>query len=107
MDKRNAQPLGCSFCGKSATEVRKLIAGQAPTCICDQCVVLCNDIVAGKIDREEQQGTKLRLRPPDEQAPCCCSFCGKPERDANKLIVAPTAGICGDCIRLCNDIMAL
>src|SRR3972149_450322 len=37
--------LRCSFCGKSRDEVRKLIAG--PTVyICDECVNLCNDIIA-------------------------------------------------------------
>src|ERR1700682_815582 len=36
--------LYCSFCGKSEHEVRKLIAG--PTVfICDECVVLCMDII--------------------------------------------------------------
>ncbi len=35
----------CSFCGKSQKEVRVLIAG--PTVfICNDCVDLCNDIVA-------------------------------------------------------------
>ncbi len=33
-------PLKCSFCSKSAKEVRKLIAGAAGF-ICDACVVLC------------------------------------------------------------------
>ncbi|MBN1282481.1 MAG: ATP-dependent Clp protease ATP-binding subunit ClpX [Proteobacteria bacterium] len=37
--------LSCSFCGKSQREVRKLIAG--PTVyICDECIELCNDIIA-------------------------------------------------------------
>src|SRR4029078_651635 len=37
--------LRCSLCGKSRDEVRKLIAG--PTVyICDECVNLCNDIIA-------------------------------------------------------------
>ncbi len=45
----------CSFCGKSEHEVRKLIAG--PTVfICDECVVLCMDIIRaadkGSIARE-------------------------------------------------------
>ena len=35
-----AKELGCSFCGKSQFDVRKLIAG--PTIfICDECVALC------------------------------------------------------------------
>ena len=44
--------LRCSFCGKTRDEVKKLIAG--PTVyICDECVDLCNDIIA-----EEWEGTK-------------------------------------------------
>ncbi len=44
--------LRCSFCGKSQDEVKKLIAG--PTVyICDECVELCNDIIAEEYDREE------------------------------------------------------
>jgi len=44
--------LVCSFCGKSQDEVRKLIAG--PTVyICDECIDLCNDIIAEECDQEE------------------------------------------------------
>ncbi len=40
-----ASQLECSFCGKTADRVRKLIAG--PTVyICDECIDLCNDIIA-------------------------------------------------------------
>jgi hypothetical protein len=37
--------LQCSFCGKSQTEVKKLIAGPAAY-ICDECIGLCVDILA-------------------------------------------------------------
>jgi hypothetical protein len=39
----------CSFCGKSADEVRKLIHGTAwgDAYICDECVDQCNDIIFG------------------------------------------------------------
>jgi len=44
--------LQCSFCGKSQKEVKKLIAG--PTVyICDECIGLCNDIIAEEVDRED------------------------------------------------------
>ncbi|MBM4357477.1 MAG: ATP-dependent Clp protease ATP-binding subunit ClpX [Deltaproteobacteria bacterium] len=44
--------LSCSFCGKSQKEVKKLIAG--PTVyICDECIGLCNDIIAEEVDKEE------------------------------------------------------
>jgi len=35
----------CSFCGKTQHDVRKLISGPA-VYICDECVELCNDIIA-------------------------------------------------------------
>ena len=45
--------LSCSFCGKNQKEVTKLIAG--PTVyICDECIGLCNDIIAEEIEKEEQ-----------------------------------------------------
>lgn len=37
----------CSFCGKEKSEVKELIAGPN-VFICDECVALCNDILAGK-----------------------------------------------------------
>jgi ATP-dependent Clp protease ATP-binding subunit ClpX len=43
----------CSFCGKSQSEVRKIIAGPAGVYICDSCVDVCKTI----IDRELNQGT--------------------------------------------------
>ncbi|MGH7394662.1 MAG: ATP-dependent Clp protease ATP-binding subunit ClpX [Candidatus Methylomirabilales bacterium] len=48
--------LQCSFCGKSQEDVRKLIAG--PTVyICDECIELCNDIIAE--EQEEERGKSL------------------------------------------------
>jgi ATP-dependent Clp protease ATP-binding subunit ClpX len=41
-----------SFCGKSQKEVKKLIAG--PTVyICDECIGLCNDIIAEEVEKED------------------------------------------------------
>jgi ATP-dependent Clp protease ATP-binding subunit ClpX len=46
--------LSCSFCGKGQREVRKLIAG--PTVyICDECIKLCNDIIAEESEREAEK----------------------------------------------------
>ncbi|WP_456430712.1 ATP-dependent Clp protease ATP-binding subunit ClpX [Thermosulfuriphilus sp.] len=54
MARRNSKggDLHCSFCGKSQDEVRKLIAGPA-VYICDECIELCNDIIAEEYAREE------------------------------------------------------
>jgi ATP-dependent Clp protease ATP-binding subunit ClpX len=37
--------LRCSFCGKAAADVRKLLAGPA-VFICDECVSACVEILA-------------------------------------------------------------
>jgi len=43
------ESLKCSFCGKGQKEVRKLIAG--PTVyICDECINLCNEIMAEEFE---------------------------------------------------------
>ncbi|MBI4937067.1 MAG: ATP-dependent Clp protease ATP-binding subunit ClpX, partial [Nitrosomonadales bacterium] len=46
--------LYCSFCGKSQHEVRKLIAGPS-VFICDECVDLCNDIIAEEWEEPRDQ----------------------------------------------------
>ncbi|GAA4963361.1 ATP-dependent Clp protease ATP-binding subunit ClpX [Nonomuraea thailandensis] len=38
----------CSFCGRSQSEVRRLIAGPPSVCICDGCVGQCTELMAGE-----------------------------------------------------------
>ena len=67
LDKRrdDMHGLSCSFCGKSQKEVRKLIAG--PTVyICDECIGLCNDIIAEEIEKEEQTFGTTSVPKPSE-----------------------------------------
>jgi ATP-dependent Clp protease ATP-binding subunit ClpX len=57
--------LVCSFCGKNQDEVRKLIAG--PTVyICDECIDLCNDIIAEECDQEEAVSAGSAVPKPSE-----------------------------------------
>lgn len=57
--------MSCSFCGKSNKEVKKLIAG--PTVyICDECIELCNDIIAEEVEREEAKQIKTAIPKPNE-----------------------------------------
>ncbi len=60
--------LACSFCGKSQREVKKLIAG--PTVyICDECIGLCNDIIAEEVERDDQlRGTSPIPKPAEIKA---------------------------------------
>jgi hypothetical protein len=43
-----ATTLYCSFCIKSQHEVKKLISGPSRIFICDECVDLCNEVIAGR-----------------------------------------------------------
>jgi hypothetical protein len=52
----------------------------------------------GVVDEEDPRG---QARP----APCC-SFCGKTQAEVTKLIAGPSATICDECIRLCDEIIA-
>jgi ATP-dependent Clp protease ATP-binding subunit ClpX len=57
--------LSCSFCGKSQREVRKLIAG--PTVyICDECIELCNDIIAEENVRSRTGGERIGVPKPSD-----------------------------------------
>ncbi len=66
MNKRKSNTptdLSCSFCGKSQVDVQRLIAGP-DVYICDECVGLCNDIIA---QEHVSEGVgDVRLLPPQE-----------------------------------------
>jgi len=63
--KGNFSSLYCSFCGKSQDEVRKLIAG--PTVyICDECIELCNEIIAEEYEKEEMGKERSKVPKPAE-----------------------------------------
>jgi ATP-dependent Clp protease ATP-binding subunit ClpX len=53
--------LFCSFCGKSQEEVKKLVAGPS-VYICDECIELCNDIIA---EEQKESLSKKRDSIPD------------------------------------------
>lgn len=45
--KGNIGELSCSFCGNKQSQVKKLIPSSG-VCICDDCVVLCSEIIEGE-----------------------------------------------------------
>jgi len=55
--------LLCSFCGKSQDEVKKLIAGPS-VYICDECIQLCNEIIAEEYGHETEGETAGELLKP-------------------------------------------
>jgi ATP-dependent Clp protease ATP-binding subunit ClpX len=63
--RKDIERLHCSFCGKSQDEVKKLIAG--PTVyICNECVELCNEILAEEMESLSQQLSSPALPTPVE-----------------------------------------
>jgi ATP-dependent Clp protease ATP-binding subunit ClpX len=65
MAKKDEEALKCSFCGKGQDEVKKLIAG--PTVyICNECIELCNEIIADELYTETSSGTLPKLPTPRE-----------------------------------------
>jgi ATP-dependent Clp protease ATP-binding subunit ClpX len=57
--------LMCSFCGKSQDEVKKLIAGPS-VYICDECIQLCNEIIAEEYSEESEEDASSHLLKPSE-----------------------------------------
>jgi ATP-dependent Clp protease ATP-binding subunit ClpX len=64
-DKGNRHPLICSFCNRTQEEVRKLIAGPN-VYICDECIDLCNDIIADEVGSETQLQSSSKVPKPKE-----------------------------------------
>jgi ATP-dependent Clp protease ATP-binding subunit ClpX len=62
---KNRHTLVCSFCNRSQEEVRKLIAGPA-VYICDECIELCNDIIAEEVDPEVVPPTSSKVPKPKD-----------------------------------------
>ncbi len=62
---KNRHTLVCSFCNRSQEEVRKLIAGPA-VYICDECIELCNDIIAEEVDPEVVAPTSSKVPKPKD-----------------------------------------
>jgi ATP-dependent Clp protease ATP-binding subunit ClpX len=81
----DAEILRCSFCNKDQNDVRKLIAG--PTVfICDECVEVCNDIIAD--DSKFERGTRSSLPLPTEIKKFLDEYVIGQEQTKKKLAVA-------------------
>jgi hypothetical protein len=72
--RAGAKLVNCSFCGKSQKQVKKLIAGPN-VYICDECIDLCNDIIAEELTSEagepESPSPVSEVPPPDPEHPRC------------------------------------
>ncbi len=82
-----SEVLRCSFCNKDQNDVRKLIAG--PTVfICDECVDVCNDIIADDNRSEAKTEPRAALPVPQEVKKFLDHYVVGQERTKKKLAVA-------------------
>lgn len=65
INKKGGSYLTCSFCSKGQDEVRKLVAGPM-VYICDECIELCNDIIAEEYEKEEFKKREHTIPKPSE-----------------------------------------
>ena len=89
MVKKNGENevLRCSFCNKDQNDVRKLIAG--PTVyICDECVEVCNDIIADDNRYENKSAPRTTLPVPSEIKKFLDAYVIGQDRTKKKLAVA-------------------
>jgi ATP-dependent Clp protease ATP-binding subunit ClpX len=85
--KTETEVLRCSFCNKDQNDVRKLIAG--PTVfICDECVEVCNDIIADDNRFESRGGPRSSLPVPQEIKKFLDEYVIGQEQTKKKLAVA-------------------
>jgi ATP-dependent Clp protease ATP-binding subunit ClpX len=61
-----ATQVRCSFCGKPGSDVEKVIAGPG-VYICNECIRLCNDILAD--EQQKPSGQEAQLPAWEETAP--------------------------------------
>ena len=59
--------LKCSFCGKTQDQVRKLVAGPG-VYICDECIELCNEIIAEEFSDDFEVELREVPKPKDIRA---------------------------------------
>jgi hypothetical protein len=91
-----SRPLSCSFCGKSQDDVRKLIAGPG-VYICDECISLCNDILAEEFAEEFGKAASKAATPQPTARWVTtspfphCILCRIPQ-DPEKVILIPDRG---------------
>ncbi|RDU23328.1 ATP-dependent Clp protease ATP-binding subunit ClpX [Anaerosacchariphilus polymeriproducens] len=58
--------ISCSFCGKTQSQVRKLIAGPNGAYICDECIDICAEIIEEEFEDDSMIADDINLLKPEE-----------------------------------------
>jgi ClpX C4-type zinc finger protein len=76
--------------------------------------ILLREILSGKhslpgtlrqIERYFYAERRPPLAPADSDDPLVCTFCGKSQREVERLVAGPDVYICNECVDLCNEII--
>ena len=97
--KDGTQKLRCSFCNKTAADVRKLIAGPA-VFICDECVQACNEILVAEAETPREGVEPFGETGPSEPPPTRvvkCALCGMQLPWAEALPIPERGVLCRGC----------
>ena len=86
----------CTFCDRPPSEVEKLVAGPN-VYICDACVALAESALAASARRGALAPAASGVR--------LCSFCRRRRSAERRMVSAPAANICDECMRLCRQIL--
>ena len=81
------EDLTCSFCGKGQDEVKKLIAGPS-VYICDECIQLCNEIIAEEYSQGADEAASDGLPKPSEMKAILDEYVIEQDRPKKILSVA-------------------
>jgi len=99
--ERQGKPLRCSFCNKGQYHVRELIKGRG-VFICDECVEVCNDILA----EAKRLSSSAGACPPRSDEPIRwpnpieCALCHRAIRKDAGVVMADNRGtLCVDCVK--------
>ena len=97
-DVEDAEPPGCSFCGRDLLDVSSIVLGGTAR-LCDR----CTDAFATALEnaRELPLGASIRDEPE-----WMCGFCANKPGNVPGVIVRNGAAVCPECLRVCSEILA-
>jgi hypothetical protein len=107
----------CSFCGRPASEVAKLIAGPK-VYICDACVSAAEEVLRGPAPTASGSAGGVRLQPVPFSSQVRCSFCRQRPRHTVvvrkravvegadlRLVCSGDKRVCEKCLDICRRIL--
>ncbi|HEX5418221.1 MAG TPA: ClpX C4-type zinc finger protein [Chloroflexota bacterium] len=97
-------PDQCAFCGKPEAKVHELVKGPDGVTICNECLQLCTEIIAGERTQPPQppkssQGSEDGRTPGGRVSIFFCSFCGREHAAVERMVAGPrSVFICNVCV---------